>query len=279
MDELKAQFGEQLNRQGHGFQYSVLNLARTLAGKKASPWVFEASEFPTEVQGSGTRIDFILKLKNTRLFMLAECKRVDPKFSNWCFVKAPFVRRGRMSEVFLAEYIELNPQSICIATAEELDVLIEKQAYHIGFVIKSKVAKGQSGKSGLDAIEQAATQVCRGLNGLVELVSIKKDLITSPTFFVPVIFTTAKLYSCDCNLGSATLENGKLDISKEKLSEVDLIFYQYHISPGIKHSAHMAQTARNFSELLDYEYIRTIPIVSAKGTADFLTSFCCGYTL
>lgn len=275
-EQIKSQLSKQLNQHGYGFQYSVLELAMSLSAQRGSRWIFEAAEFPAEVQGSGTRIDFILRLGETRTFMLAECKRADPKFNNWCFLKAPYVRRNRDREHCFVEHVKRNPQNICITTIQQLDdvVGIDNKAYGVGRVVKSPDTKGQSGKSELDAIEQAATQICRGLNGLVELVSKKLDLISQPTTFIPVIFTTAKLYACEYNLSLANLEDGKVDLSEHELSEQDWIYYQYHLSPGIKHSAHTDKHTGKFSELLDYEYIRTIPIVTATGIAGFLKSFC-----
>jgi len=286
MQEIKNKLEQQLNQHGYGFQYSVLEYIRRLFAKKQSQWVFEAAEFPAEVQGKGTRIDFILKLKDTRLFILAECKRVNPKFSNWCFVKAPYVRRNRSSESYFVDHVEFNqhdPHNVCKVTGEKLTNWIsEDRAYHIGLVIKSQSTKGESGKLESDAIEQAATQICRGLNGLIELLpkrprliktEIKNNVFHAGVTLLPVIFTTAKLYTCDCKLTSSNLEDGKLDLSGEELSQKDWIFFQYNVSPGIKHSSKPGQISGEFAKILDYDYVRTIPIVTPKGIAKFLAYF------
>lgn len=280
MDEIKHQFNEILKEHGYGFQYSVLRLVHNLSEQKASPWIFEGAEFPVEVQGVPTRIDFILKLKNRRIFMVAECKRANPKFNNWCFVKAPYVRRNRSSEHCFVDHVEYDRlNGMCRVSHKELSVYVQERAYHIGLVVKSK-EKGEGSKSEKDVIEQAATQVCRGVNGLIDLANKKPDLILSGaqndpgTKFIPVIFTTAKIYVCDCDLASANIENGNLDISNQKMSEKNFIYYQYHLSPGIKHSDSVSQTPNQFYDILDYEYVRTIPIVTATGITDFLCSFC-----
>ena len=68
-----------LNRHGYGFHYSVL---QRIGGLRRSGWRFEVAEMPVEVQGMSTRIDFILRRFNTHLYLLAECKRVNPALSN-----------------------------------------------------------------------------------------------------------------------------------------------------------------------------------------------------
>lgn len=279
MEEVKQRLNDLLKRHGYGFQYSVLELVHVLAYKKKSRWLFEVAEFPVEVQGAGTKIDFMLRLNNTQIYIVAECKRVDPKFSNWCFVKAPYVRQDRGGEEFFVDRVRYDKQNnMCRVTQDKLSIWVQKNAFHIGLVVKSR-EKGEGGKSEKDAIEETATQVCRGVNGLINLAGKKLDLIWSGaqndtgSIFIPVIFTTAKLYACLCNLSSANLENGNLDISNEEISEYPFIYYQYHLSPGIKHSANVEQKGDRFSTVLDYEYVRTIPIVSATGIEEFLCSF------
>lgn len=277
MKQIKSKLEEKLNQHGYGFQYSVLEYIKQLHAKKQSPWLFEAAEFPSEVQGKGTRIDFILKFKNARIFILAECKRVNPKFSNWCFVKAPYVRCNRSSESYFVDHVEFNqydPHNVCKVTGQRFKSWIsEERAYHIGLVIKSQSTKGESGKSENDAIEQAATQICRGLNGLIELLPKRPQLIKAEITFLPVIFTTATLYTCDCKLNLSDIKDGKLDLSDEELTQKDWVFYQYNISPGIKHSSKPEQISDEFANILDYDYVRTIPIVTPKGIANFLSYF------
>lgn len=286
MDETKSQLNKLLNQHGYPFQYSVLKRAKELVDNGKSMWLFEAAEFPAEVQGVGTRIDFMLNLKGTRIFLLAECKRVDPKFGKWCFVKAPYVRRNRTAEYCFVDHVEFNEhdrQNPCQVTGEQLPGIIPgDKAYHIGLVLKSGNVTGESGKQERDAIEKAATQVCRGVNGLIELLSKRHELVNTVkrnnlidagVTLVPVIFTTTRIYTCGCDLSSATLEDGKLDLSNEEVLEKDWIFYQYHISPGIKHSRRFGQHPAKFAEVLDYDYVRTIPIVAANGIDSFLTNF------
>lgn len=198
--------------------------------------------------------------------------------------QSPFVRRNRSIEYCFVDHLEYDdPSSGCIAIQSKLPLHIDKYAYHIGLVVKSQNIKGGSGKSEHDAIENAAGQVCLGANGLIELVRRKpslikdypgNDLICAGVTLIPVIFTTAKLWACNDNISLANIEDGKIDLSEGNFSEKDWLFYQYPVSAGIKHSALTGQEAARLSEILDYEYIRTIPIVSAKGIEHFFQHFC-----
>lgn len=285
IDEIFVEFNKQLDKHGYGFQYSVLKKAKDLVNERRSDWIFEVSEFPVEVNGKPTRIDFVLKYKNTRLFIVGECKRADPKFSNWCFIKAPYVRRNRSQEFCIVDHIKyISPFSGCMANQDKLSIPpIDKFAYHIGLVVKSKNIKGESSKSERDAIENTASQVSLAANGLIELVNKKPslikdypgdDLIVSGLTVVPVIFTTAKLWVCNHDISLANIQDGKIDLSKDNFSERNWLFYQYNISPGLKHCVVTGQEATRFSEVLDYEYVRTIPIVSPEGIEHFFQHFC-----
>src|ERR1700745_4338287 len=104
IEQVRNSFEKALNRHGYGFQFSVLEIAENLAKKvdedERSRWNFLFSEVPVEVQGAGTRIDFILSSSRTGpsstfFYLICECKRANPALSNWCFIRAPRVRRNQ----------------------------------------------------------------------------------------------------------------------------------------------------------------------------------------
>ncbi len=93
MTDQKTIFEAALNRQGHPFQYAVIRRAHQLNDERRSPWVFEASEFPVELQSYHTRIDFVLSqwsevAKGSFRYLVAECKRANPSLSDWLFAQA-----------------------------------------------------------------------------------------------------------------------------------------------------------------------------------------------
>jgi len=47
------------------------------------------------------------------------------------------------------------------------------------------------------------------------------------------------------------------------------LYFQYSLSPGLKHLISSEEETKNISALLMKDYVRTIPIVSAVGIEDF----------
>jgi hypothetical protein len=109
-------FEKALNEHGYGFHYAVLKQTMDLydATPQHSAFFFEAAEFPVESGGNNTKIDFVLQRIaplphsgdaefGSRMFLLAECKRVNPALSNRCFIRAPFTRRTGCSNALVLE--------------------------------------------------------------------------------------------------------------------------------------------------------------------------------
>ena len=267
---MKRGFGKALNTHGYGFHYSVLKLAQALLEQGESQWIFEAAEFPVQVQGEGTRIDFVLRLRHgLPLYLLAECKRANPALSNWCFARAPYVRRNRTtSEPLFTECVQRDASGVYASACRGLPL---KDAYHIALEVKSN-KRGEPYGSARGAIEDAATQICRGLNGMVEFAAENEQILSNRTraYFLHAIFTTAKVWVSDVDLGSADIESGNIDFERTNLDEKPWVFYQYHLSPGIKHSYSPTERPTTIGGLLDFEYVRTIAVVTASGIESFL---------
>lgn len=280
----RARFFKALNGHGYPFHYAVVRRAIELNETEKSEWAFEACEFPVNVRGAATRIDFILQSRHRTPYMLiAECKRADPKFSKWCFIRARFVRRERTVERFAADRIERRYSCEPRATLDILDEDITANAYHIGIALKDVHKKGDPNTSDHDAIEKALTQVCRAVNGMAETIKERVCLLPEEAgggpsqlrgrTLIPVIFTTARLYVCEHDLSTADISTGTCSETGAKLTEVDWLCFQYHLSPGIKHTVTRSNESYQIADLLDNEYVRTIPIVSSRGIDSFLATF------
>lgn len=277
-ERLKQSFNKALNRHGYGFQYSILRKAWDLSGQ-GSRWIFKAAEFPVEVQGAGTRIDFILsRVSDYRyrggFYMVAECKRANPALSNWCFARAPFVHEERgygygSYDPLTMEYAEADAQGSVLAHAEQKSKL--EHPYHVAVEVRSDAKGDPSGESGR-AIEEAATQVLRGLNGLIEFARKTPQFLKEEgeAYFLPVIFTTARIWTTDADLATAQIETGNVDFGDSRFAERPWVAYQYHQSPGLKHAASPAERPGSLTQLMDSEYVRTIAVVSSAGVGEFL---------
>jgi len=98
-ESVAQRLASQVNQHGHGFHYSVVDRARYLCDEGRAQWYFEVAELPVKARNSSTKVDFILRHKYLPRLMIAECKRANPAFADWCFMRAPYVviNNGRPS--------------------------------------------------------------------------------------------------------------------------------------------------------------------------------------
>lgn len=287
-DKVKHAFEHALNRHGYSFQYSVIQKLMQLFDDHISPCSFECAEFPVAVQGRDTRIDFILRAgafefgryhyQPTPFYIVAECKRANPALSNWCFARAPHVRRSQQRHTFIVEQLshelvgdtpEYRSSGAALSTSSD-------ELYHIGFEVRSAHEGDNKGDS-RGAIENAATQVCRGLNGLVEYLRHAPSCIRQDgdpcAVIMPVIFTTARLFTTNVDLSSADIANGNLSLSTSQLQSRKWLAFQYNLSVGLKHTLDPQERSLELFRALTAEYARSIPIISPTGIEDFFSTF------
>lgn len=276
-------FAKALNRHGYPFHYRTLKAAQDASENRSSVWIFQVSEFPVEVRGRQSRIDYVLQWKHLPTYLVAECKRANPKMKRWCFARAPYVRRNAGSEYLLAEAILFNHSTGQFsATVLKEWFVPDGQAFHIALEMKVRDEKGdEEGSTGRSAIEDAATQVNLGLNGLIEFFQTNPPPFLADTrmMFIPVVVTTAQLFAADVELSSADIESGEIDPATVKLTEKEWVFYQYPVSPGLKHSVPQAKPSSDLFSLVDLgksleaNYLRSVAVVQGKHIEKFLSWF------
>jgi hypothetical protein len=126
---------------------------------------------------------------------------------------------------------------------------------------------------GRGAIELAATQVLKGVSGLIDFFKNKPGLLNGQPLVIPVILTTAQLYESDVDLGSADLHTGTLAAESVKASEAPWLWYQYNLSASLKHSAIPEAPEGGLTSLgsvLEYHHSRSIAILGVTGIESFL---------
>ncbi|MDQ3705142.1 MAG: hypothetical protein M3437_07945 [Chloroflexota bacterium] len=190
-----------LNSHGYGFQHAVIRRLHELAEGQISRWWFQAAEVPVEVRGAGTRIDFVLQRGGdvagagiSAYYMLAECKRANPCYSDWCFAQAPYTTiRSRDGFVILDRARLIDNNRIEVGPIEQYVGHVQHPSYHIGIEIKGKDKGDNQPVSGTSrgAIEDAVTQVFRGTNGMLEFLALNHSLFPGSGKMItlmPVIF-------------------------------------------------------------------------------------------
>lgn len=256
-----------LDTHGYGFQYAVLRRAQESVYVGDSRWSFEAAEFPVEVQGQSTRIDLVLKHGTVPVYLVGECKRVDPALADWCFAKAPYTRRNpQSSEPIIVDRVRRYGGRI-FAGVETLDRIAH--AYRVAVELRTDQKGDGSGSS--KAIEGALTQVLRGSNGFIEFLARNAHLLADKTHAcaLPVIFTTAQLWTTDAKLDEAEIGTGHLVIKPDQVQRAPWLVYQYHPAPSLKHTQGNDANISNLGAALETEFTRSVVIVTAGGIREF----------
>lgn len=261
-----------LNRHGYGFHYAALDKCHELYSQ-GSPWLFHAAEYPVRIMGEDTRIDFILRHRRRPQYLSVECKRSNPALSNWVFVRAPYIRRNRTSdrrEVLAEKIVYTEGGSVY---AEPDSPHMSSRVFDLAFELKAD-KRGDPASQGRGQIERAATQVILGINGLSEVFDKNRQILEDirQATLIPVIFTTATLWTSDVDLTDAELESGEFEPADVDASQTDWIWYRYHQSHALKHNLETRPQGTELEEVLDVEFARTIAVVSVEGIEGFLKS-------
>ncbi len=267
-----------LDHHGFGLQYAIVRRAEQLLDANRSPWTLQGCEFPIVLNGHTTHVDFILSHRERRtspIYLVAECKRVNPAYSNWLFVRAPYTTRNPRKELYI-ERVATSEIGKGISSTQFLEHA--EEVYHVGLEVKGR-EKGDPSGEAKGAINGAITQVFRGTNGLAQTLVAKGHLLPSHAMYLmPVIFTTARLLVSAVDLGEADLSAGAR-LPEATIRQVDWLWFQYHVSPALKHE-YPHVTERNseifplfdkkISDMLTQEYARNVAVVSARGLDSFL---------
>jgi len=211
-----------LGTHGHGFQYAVLRRAQELSAQSLSIWFFEVAEFPVGGPQNTIHIDFILRSRNGSVYLVAECKRADPARANWCFVKVPYTRRNAYTSDLVFQ--EVGHRSSNLVFAKPRTKTSTLANCHLGFELRTS-SPGEGISGGGPAIRDATTQVLRAMNGLVDHLFAGGTTTfdrEGSTLFLPVIFTTARLWVVEGDLSAADFSTPALRCSMMELG-VDLI--------------------------------------------------------
>lgn len=169
------------------------------------------------------------------------------------------IRRDR-GQIFYVEAVPIGPNP----TESFFDLSFEVKAQRKGDALPVKST---------NAIEDAATQVSRGTNGLIEFFLRDPSKLEgiNQIQLLPVVFTTADLWVSDADLRKTDLNTGELAPSEVGLRSVAWLLYQYRVSMGLKHVTGYPSLSADLTKALENEFLRSIVIVSPAGIDEFLS--------
>jgi hypothetical protein len=140
-EQIAASVLKVLNSHGHRFQHAVVRRLEDLYCEKRSAWFIDGVEFPVSAGGQTTHIDFILKSKSGRTYIVAECKRADPAKARWCFARAPYTWRNPRPMEVIFEQFSLNELGLVTRRAIALALTVPRLSTPLAILATSKCLK------------------------------------------------------------------------------------------------------------------------------------------
>ncbi len=265
-----------LDTHGHAFQYRVLQATERLFEEGVGrQWSFEVAEQPVV----GTHIDFVLthQADDITFYLVVECKRSNPAYASWVFLKTPYTRHGESGYTFIAEGLQKSdwPHN---AQRVPFGVLCgERQSLDHAAELKTPNTRGDDCTEGRGALAKAVEQVLRGVYGLSQLLGEcqrQRHFPTEKAVFIPVIVTTAAVYSGEIDPTAVSIEDGSVDKSSLDPQPESFVFHSHNASPDLQGGASPVATGlHGLAPMLDNEFRRTIAVVRSSSLREFFTEF------
>lgn len=279
-NEIAISLEKMLNYHGHSFQYSVVAKAEELNKAKKTEWQFYGTELPVNTQGKTTHVDIIFKHSNENVFLICECKRADPAKAHWSFVKSPFTFDSDFKNFGYFDYLRMRkisqgayfPSSLTYGCNRPK---LSKDIYHLGYELKTKEKGDGSGSSRQSAINDAVTQVFRSSSGFMNYLFSSQRLTNIydqiEYYFIPAIFTTARISASDSDISTASLKDGLLPKGSVNIKEEGWLWMNSNRSSELKHSLTTTSIPNMFIKPQN-DIVRSVAIINDEGFESFFSS-------
>lgn len=267
--DLEGALKHLLDSHGYSFQYAVLRAFEELVKEKHVDWHFEVAEFPVENRGADTRIDFIISQTYSRFILVCECKRANPALRDWVFLKTPYRTPEAYKDRSLSiEYMTRDDGAPAFTTIHSYEQALN--VYDLAVELRGH-AKGDAGGRGRGAIEEACTQLIRGVQGYFNFraTMASKQKTTERRFVFPVVFTTAALWEGAPPLHMADLRTGELP-ETPAITRQPWVWYQFPVSPGLRNMIGQFDAPETAGAALREIYTRSVAIVNPENLGGFL---------
>jgi hypothetical protein len=286
-----------LNIHGLFFQRKCEEMIRNQRG-----WKVELTEYPVEYPPYGTgpsgssrtaesALDIYAEhnLDNDRLTLLIECKKNNPEFVDWIF----FLKQNGPSSI---RYTKIDTHggapgpgrwtaNLYWDTHGLNDILANEARESRGSYLDYQ--RNDRTKTANAAITGAARQVALATQAIKQeridfLHTMSNDLQQQPKpfdrqVFLPVIATTARLFTCDFDPDDVSADDGEIPLDKATLTERDWLYYEYPMSRALYQLPANAVTSismhdRDPQRLMDIHGRMHILVVQGKALPELLTA-------
>jgi hypothetical protein len=260
-----------LNSHGQPFQDAAISACAGVpvhdSWLNTRQWSVLDREIPVELNGKEFHIDAVLRFPDSdhevEKFLIVECKRTDPKFSEWVFARSI----ARQSIGFIADRIGVNRDSTPPTLSARAIQLPMDATKGYDFRTERKVGdlKGNGGGRKLD---EAIAQVMRGVGGFAGALPEWHNS-GRPCVMVPMIVTTGTLVTIDEPMESASLETGELPTITR--NEVNWCWLSTNVNRSLMPRISFRNDGRtwgSFYRRMTHESVRGIVITNTAGLAD-----------
>jgi hypothetical protein len=276
-DEQPPSIHKGFNYHGFGFHYAVIAEIERLSKASFHEWEFIGSEIPLSLHGTDIHADFILFNPSRRMYLVGECKRVNPAVARWCFARTKY-RLGMGAPPLVDElyFPKANEDKLQLKTYK---IDAARDVFQVGIALTT----GQSGQGppDRDAINNSVGQALRAANGFIQLCAENVYLVRkgfgagSSVKIVPVVFTTAVLSTLGIDLSASDLASGHLPTTTET-DNPDWIWFHHALTESMRarvQGRFVAEDTQDWTAFFQRASLRSVAIVSAgssRGLAGFL---------
>ena len=225
---------------------------------RAKEWRIQSTNYPVEFPATGhgkaSNLDIWAEryLAKYALQLLVECKKNNPEYVDWIFFPTSPHRPIKttvwvLESRFVTFRTQGNNPYIPFPHLQELrtDLVIADEARETKGNYLSRIKKDQQlTRTSNTAITEAATQIALATQAILyqEEQTLKKYFqrnpvnhpVSLPPVFLPVIVTTANLFTCDFQDVDVDLATGEIPFEKVVLQSHSCLLYDYPVPHALQ---------------------------------------------
>jgi hypothetical protein len=289
LQRISETFQDALNIHGFSYQQAILRRSSELRATGSIPWYLYGSELPVRCRSETTHVDVVYQYSGDGFertfdyFLVCECKRVNPAKGRWCFSKTKYDWfNHRSSQIQFDKVYCIREDAASFLSSTKSLVSEFAGVYNLGLEIKTDEKGDAYGAQPKSAIDDAVGQLLKSSSGVINYFTNHGNSFNGshvlkkgrPALFIPVLFTTARIFVTEAELGSASLETGYLPPNHVKLKETDWIWLNVNRGTHLAHDVKFQysdpeEASRNHSFR---KFTRSIAIVGPDGIDNFLNT-------
>jgi len=218
------------------------------------PWTIKSSNYPVEYppasgpfRGKESALDIRTELRvgNSLLALIIECKKNNPDFVNWVFfprhndATSPILRASRIEN--LLRQVPATGWDVrrnLVQGSSWMPLVNESRETRSSYL---QYTKGDKTKTSNAAISEAAYQVALATQAVItEEVSFSSirsggspatSIVYVRQIFLPIIVTTARIITCGFDPVDVDPRTGEIPYDKAYIEERPYVLYEYPLPP------------------------------------------------